>query len=152
MRKEVINKFGKKYYLLGIRKEDNEKVWLEKASWDCEWYWGLGYVEVFNKNYTDIDEHTHFDSLFLKKDIYDSFINYFEETVLDNKEIWQLLENMKELYILRKYSDFLHISGANITKSKNKELIKNEDEYKKINALIIPTILDKVYEMLDEEN
>ena len=152
MKKQVINKFGKKYYLLGVRKEDNEEVWLEQANWDCEWYWGLGYVEVFNKNYTDIDEHTHFDSLFLKKDVYDSFINYFEETTLTEREIWQLLENMKELYILRKYSDFLHIGGAHVTESKIKELIKNEDEYKRINTLVIPTILDKVYKMLGEEN
>ena len=46
----------KKYYLLGKRKEDNRKVWLEEGSWDCDWYWGLGYVEIFSYKYKDIDE------------------------------------------------------------------------------------------------
>lgn len=153
MEKQIIKKFNKKYYLLGVRKGDNRKVWLEQANWDCEWYWGLGYVEVFNENYTDIQEHTHFDSLFFKKlaYCYEKFTEYFEETTLDDKEIWQLLENMKSLYILRQYSDFLHIGGANVTDSGNKELIKNEDEYKRINTLVIPKILDKVYEMLGED-
>ena len=39
MEKRIINKFGK-HYLLGINR-DGEYVWLEKESWDCDWYWGL---------------------------------------------------------------------------------------------------------------
>ena len=51
MEKQKITKFGDDYYLLGINQE-NEKVWLEKPSWDCDWYWGFGYVEIFNQNYS----------------------------------------------------------------------------------------------------
>lgn len=152
MKKEAIRKFNKNYYLLGIRKDDKEKVWLRQGNWDCEWYWGIGYVEVFNENYTDINEHTHFDSLFFRgnKCCYDMFIDYFEKTVLTEKEIWKLLENMKTIYTLRNYSDLLHIGGSNITKNDLCDNIKNNEEYKRINNLLIPKLLDEIYKLLED--
>ena len=90
MEKQKITKFNNDYYLLGINQE-NEKVWLEKPSWDCDWYWGFGYVEIFNQNYSDIDTHTHFNLLFFNtnKSSYDAFKEYFKETTLSNKELWK---------------------------------------------------------------
>ncbi|MCR1960237.1 hypothetical protein CWE04_11675 [Thomasclavelia cocleata] len=148
--KQVINKFKKKYYLLGKDLDDN-KVWLEEASFDCGWYWGLGYVEKFNKNYSDIKEHTHFDRLFLKENIHDSFIEYFSKITLTNNEIWQLLELMKSLYIFREYSDMLHLGGAHISENPCQDILKNDEEYKRINKIIIPKINNKVYELLGEK-
>ena len=63
MEKRIINKFGK-HYLLGINK-DGDYVWLEKESWDCDWYWGFGYLHTYTNNANperarDIDMHTHF--------------------------------------------------------------------------------------------
>lgn len=66
MEKQKITKFGDDYYLLGIN-QNNEKVWLKQPSWDCDWYWGLGYVQTFEENYSDIDMHTHFNILFFNK-------------------------------------------------------------------------------------
>lgn len=148
MKKEIKKVFGHNYYLLGKRKEDGQKVWLEEGHFDCGWYYGLGYVEIFNKNYTDIEEHTHFDCLFLTNKIYDSFVDYFQETTLNDKEIWKLLENMKALYTIRDYSDLLHLGGAHITQNDNKEIIKNDAEYKRINDVVIPTLLNEVYKIV----
>lgn len=147
MKKQTIEKFEKKYYLLGVRKEDNKKVWLEEGSFDCDWYWGIGYVEVFNYNYTDINEHTHFDSLFLKKDMYGSFKDCFKDTTLSDKEVWQLLELMKITYQLKNISQIIYLNSS----------IFNEDIYKKmydkINNEDIPRLLEEVYKMLrGEEN
>lgn len=152
MKKQTIEKFGKKYYLLGVRKEDNKKVWLEEGSFDCDWYWGIGYVEVFNHNYTDIDEHTHFDCLFLKTNIYNSFKDYFKETTLTDNEIWQLLELMKTIYQLRNFSDTIYQNGSHITSNNTEKEIFNKDIYKnmydKINDEDIPKLLEDVYKML----
>ena len=63
LKKEIIEKFGKKYFLLG--KKDGKKYYLEDSYWDCGWYWGLGYVETFNELKIDIESHQHFDNLFL---------------------------------------------------------------------------------------
>lgn len=147
MKKQTISKFGDKFYLLG-KNLNGQKVWLQEATWDCDWDWGLGHVETFNKNYTDINSHTHFDSLFLEKDIYNSFINYFTETTLNKNEIWQLLELMQSLYTFSKYSELLHRGGAYITNPICADIIKNDGEYKRINEVIIPELNNKVYELL----
>ena len=47
MKKAVTTKFGKQVYLLGKNEEDRN-VSLVKASWDCGWYWGFGYVQSYN--------------------------------------------------------------------------------------------------------
>lgn len=156
MEKQVIEKFGKKYYLLGIRKEDNKKVWLEEGQFDCNWYWGIGYIEVFNPTYTDIEEHNRFDNLFLKNNIFDSFEDYFKETTINNNEIWQLLEFMKTIYQLRNMSDTIYLNGSYITKTNNEIEIFNEDIYKnmynKINNDDIPKLLKEVYKMLEKDS
>ena len=154
MKKQTIEKFGNKYYLLGTRKEDNKKIWLQEGSFDCNWYWGVGYVEVFNRNYTDISEHTHFNSLFLKTNIFDSFKDYFKDTTLSDDEIWQLLELMQTIYTLREMSDTIHRRGSHITTTNIENHIFNENiyinMYDKINNDTIPTLLNTVYELLEK--
>lgn len=56
--------FKKNVYLIGINTE-GEKVFLEEPSWDCGWYWGFGYLEVYTNNNNpsrakDVSSHTHF--------------------------------------------------------------------------------------------
>lgn len=147
--KETKVVFGKKHYLLGVK--DGYKVWLERANWDCDWYWGLGYVETFNKRYSDINEHRHFDGLFLKRNIFDSFVDYFDSVTLTREEIWKLLELMSSAYKCREYSDMLHTHGAHITTNLCKDLIANDDEYKRINDVVIPSIMKEVYNLLSED-
>ena len=148
MEKEIKKVFGKKYYLLGVNQE-NEKVWLEQGHFDCDWYWGIGYVEIFNKRYSDIEMHTHFDSLFFNRNrcCYDLFVDYFKETTLQKNEIWQLLELMKTLYTLRETSDMIHCKGSHITSNEEiKEIFSNEyynNLYNKINNEEIPRLLKK---------
>lgn len=158
MKKGKRRAFGKNIYLLGKNKEGH-KMWLEEASWDCGWYWGFGYIETYTNNETpelsrDIESHQHFDELFLKKEIFNSFKNTFEETPLSDNEIWELLGYMKEFYVMRDYSDLLH-SGNHITeKAKNikeeKHKETNESEYNRINKILMPELFDKIYKILEE--
>lgn len=149
MEKQKITKFGNDYYLLGINQND-EKVWLKQPSWDCDWYWGLGYVRTFEQDYSDIKMHTHFNILFFNKNkmSYDAFKEYFKETTLSNKELWTLLECMKSLYTLGEYSDFVYRGGSNFTKNPCKELLKNKDEYNRINKILIPNLWKQVENIL----
>lgn len=147
MEKKTITKFGKEYYLLGINNSD-EEVWLEEPSFNCNWYWGLGYVEVFNNNKTDIIDHSYFDSLFLNKPLPENFLDSFKESTLSKDEIWKLLELMKSCYIARHYSDMLHIGGANITNSDCSDIIKSQDEYDRINKVILPALFKEIKDIL----
>lgn len=158
LKKQKNRAFGKDIYLLGKDKE-GVKYWLEAAKWDCNWYYGFGYIKTYtnNKNPSlarDVESHQHFDSLFLKSNIYDSFKDFFVETPLNNDEIWTLLGYMKEFYILKEYSELLY-SGNHITsKAKNIKEEKNESEnkkeYKRINEQLLPELFNKIYKLLEE--
>lgn len=149
MKKQIINKLDSTFYLLGTNK-DGEKVYLKKATFDCNWYWGLGYINTFNRNYTDIASHSHFDTTI---STWDEFNDYFEETVLTREEIWQFLELMKTLYTLRKMSDTIYTGGSLYTRNEVEQKLFREYQpmYDKINNETIPTLLDEVYKLLEGE-
>lgn len=149
--------FGKECYLLG-RGKDGNYYWLESASWDCDWYWGLGYIETYTNPLNpaasrDITSHQHFDAMFMKGPhcAYDNFREFFEETTLTDKEIWLLVELMASLYTARHYSDMLHTGGAHFTENPCKDLIQCTGEYNRINNIVIPALLNKVYELLSPQ-
>lgn len=145
---------GKKNYLLGTK--DGDTYYLEEAHWECDWYWGLGYVESYiGRGTSDRSwrSHRHFDTLFLEPAKFkEGFRNFFDETVdLTDNEIWKLLELMKSAYLAREYSDMIYRGGAHYTSNPCKETIKDEAEYKRINEVVIPSIMNKVYELLTPE-
>ena len=157
MKKTKSRAFGRDCYLLGSDR-DGVWYWLEEAKWDCEWYWGIGYVEAYTRNKSpetsrDINSHSHFSSMFFDKDKFckDVFDEFFVETPLNSKEVWKLMELMKAAYIARDYSDMLHIGGSHITNNPAKEVIKDDIEYKRINKEVIPAIMTEVYKLLSEE-
>ena len=156
MEKRVIHKFDHTCYLLG-RDKDGRNHYLQKAEFDCDWYWGGGYIETYTDNENpeladDIETHTHFDSLFFnnpRKNAMDSFKEYFPETPFTDSEIWDICELMKTFYIAREYSDMLHLGGAHYTINKARKVIKNEAEYKRINETVIPEIMNELHKILE---
>ena len=154
MNKEVRKVNGKYQFLLG--KKDGEKYWLEKASFDCEWYWGIGYVESYRGNGSSDrswTSHQHFDGLFLKPAKFvEGFKEFFDETPFNSDEIWEILELMQSAYTCRKYSDMLHTGGSHITSRVRVDLIKNDAEYGRLNNAVIPTILNTLYKILAPED
>lgn len=106
MKKRISNAFGKKVYLLGTLKY-GDLAWLEAPSWDCSWYWGFGYVEVYTnkKNPSrakDIEMHTHWSC------IHDEDEKPFKEMVISDDEYQSLKELFNQWYRLRKIADALH--------------------------------------------
>ncbi len=155
MNKEVRKVNGKYQFLLGVR--HGESYWLQQASWDCGWYWGLGYVESY-RGHGSSDKmwrsHQHFDGLFLKPAKFvDGFNEFFDEpSTLTDREIWTLLELMQSAYTCRRYSDMLHIGGAHITSNPAGLIIYNKAEYERINNQVIPSILNEVYKIMMGKN
>ena len=150
--KKTINRFGE-HYLLGID-ADGVKHYLEKPSFDCGWYWGFGYIHTFTNNNApeksrDISHHYHFKN-FAKNGMYDGIKSAFVSFVLDDKELWTLCELMKTAYIMREYADTLYRGGAHYTTNPCKDLIKNDDEYNRINKVVLPAIFEQVKKLLTE--
>lgn len=141
-----------KKFLLGTNKE-GKKEYLIVASWDCGWYWGFGYVQSFERG--DIYEHQHFDGLFLKNNIFDSFIERYGDTSpLSKDKIWELLSFMKEFYIMNEYAELLkhggYITSRAIGVMEEKNKIQNEIEINRINNVLLPELFKKIYELWEQ--
>lgn len=134
---------GKKNFFLGLNKNGG-KMWLIAPSWDCDWYWSIGYINIYQQNWMpskarDISCGTYFDYVFPS---YNSFIDEFDNTPFTKDEKWEIYEYMKELYILREYSDMMYNGGAHVTTG-SKTLQENEENYKeynRINNILIPNV------------
>lgn len=148
--KQWISWHGKKFYLLG-QTADGEYFWLREPTWDCDWYWGLGYVETFSNNRhpersKDITMHTHLNYLMEDKHLnwFDQFKAMFVYQPFTNDELWKLMEMMKSLYLMREYADFLCRGGCHYTSNPLAEKIKDTDERTRINEQLIPEVWKKV--------
>lgn len=155
--KRVLNKFGKHYFL--GQDEHGTNYWLEEASWDCDWYWGGLYIHTFTNNKCpplsrDISVHTHFDSLFFnkKENGHTEFIKLFhDKTPFTDSEKWKIMELAKAFYIAKQYAEVLYLGGAHYTENPVKDVIKSEEEYNRINKVVIPAILKELYKILSPE-
>ena len=154
MNKRVAKAFGKKIFLLG-RNKYGENVWLEEARWRCDWYWGFGYLETYTNNNhpeksRDISSHSHFSGIW-ENDEHGKYVYHIndcmEETVLSDKEAWELSDLMKRFYAFKKVAEIYHHGNANYTSTTrldNKDL----EAEKHINNTILPQIFNAIYEIL----
>ena len=119
-------------YLLGVDRYGTEH-YLQPASWDCDWYWGFGYIVSENSL-------LHFDTLFLNNnEVVDGFRKFFVDTPLTYTEIWELYGYMKEFYVMKEYAELL--KHGNYITSSAKHILDiqfkqdNLKEYERINKI-----------------
>ena len=153
MNKKISRAFGKDIYLLG-KNEYGEFIWLESPSWDCDWYWGFGYVETYTNNKRpdlarDVSSHSHFNGLVWHKDNgeYIYHINEIMETPLTDSESWELSDLMKRFYTLRESAEVFHRGNANYTSKTGHDSTNHEME-KYINEVELPKIFARIIEIL----
>ena len=157
MKKQTTTAFKKKIYLLGADAEGT-KYWLEAPSWDCDWYWGFGYVETYTNNdcpsrARDINSHQHFDSLFLndsKVNAFDAFKEFFKETTLNDKEIWLLIDYMYSFYALKRAAGILSMGYSHMTEKAKLLEVQNIEMAKEINEKILPAIFKQIDILLSD--
>lgn len=161
MKKKTTKVFGHKYYLLG-KDEDGTKYWLCEPSWDCDWYWGFGYVQTFTNNgkpelSRDIASHQHIDSCFMGKiDKEGEYIyNIFDAprlkggTTFTVQEGWELSELFSQFYTLSNSAQFFYFAKSNRSSTEvqhDKEKCKEIYEY--INHTLMPPIFKRIEEIL----
>ena len=120
---------------------DGENVWLEKHKWDCDWYWGFGYIG--NKRC-----HFHFDSLLNIKDS-KGLVKYvasdlFESTKITDKEWWIMRDLFVQAYALRKAAEVYQYGGHQSSYPGVTDVIKNKVAADQINA-DLEKVLDTVW-------
>lgn len=77
---------------IGNDKNTNEPIYLYKHSWDCGWYWGMGYLGNSNC-------HFHFDS-YLKDGKYD-VSDHLSQSPFTQADWWILRDLFVQAYALK---------------------------------------------------
>lgn len=154
-RPELVREYPK-YVKIGTSSRWDGDMFIECPSWDCDWYWGFGYLERWNNRTRDIDFHTHMDSCFRENKDGRS-CNWFDgmKDLLDggdvftsDKDRWRFLEVVNTIYKLKETAEVFGRGGSHYTNNPCSELIKNHDEVRRINCELIPALIDEMYKIL----
>jgi len=127
MKKTKSRAFGKDVYLLGVDKY-NEPYWLEHPSFDCGWYWGFGYLELYTNPYNpdksrDIQYHCHWSGFQGKL-----------SGVFTDKEYLRLRLLFSQFYEIKEIAE--------------KEHRKNLELYKSLTLVDIPKVMQEILDIV----
>ncbi len=103
---------SKDMFLLGVTK-DKARIYLERGSWDCSWYYGFGYIETFDPQHS---AHSHFSGFNedRNQDLRSAFLEFFKggQLTITAKESWTLCELMNSFKILSETASMYHNGGG----------------------------------------
>lgn len=125
--------------------DDRQQCKLSAPSWDCGWYWSLGYL---GHHYC----HFHLDGLIKEHstNLFDAIKKEFGDTltITDDSDLWTFCELMMTAYTLKKAAEVLGCGGSHYKTNPVAGIVKNEKEVKRINEKVLPIIFDQVNSLL----
>ena len=121
-------------------------TYLSKHTWDCEWYWSLGYVG--NK-----ECHWHIDSIIIHPNVgyspnWVDIYCHFSSTWLTQKQWWILRDLFITAYSFKSTAECYLYGGHNIKDAAPYRVV-NPEMAAKVNA-DLKTILDNIWTFLQE--
>jgi len=142
------------------KNEHGERIYLQKPTWDCGWYWSFGYLG--NK-----DCHYHLDG-YQKKDhclkledgnykhitekrnicMRDALLADYELNPVIEENLWVFCELALSIYSLKETAEVLGRGGSHMTNNPCQSVIKNKTEVKRINEIVIPALCQELWDML----
>lgn len=123
---------------------DSGLVYLDKHSWDCDWYWGFGYV---GNNRC----HFHMDSLI--KGVYD-VDKIFLHTNIKQDQWWVIRDLFMQAYALKEAAGVYQHGGHQTHRAGLTDILKNKDMADKLNAdlkIVLDTVWNYMKENIDED-
>ena len=127
-----------------LGKLDGEKVWLPPPAWNYKWYWGYGYIE--NRNL-----RTYFAGLDTNDNLYNAIENKFDGTfVLQGSNLWTFCELIQTFYTLREIAEVYSRGGSHYTSNPLADIIRNPEEYRRINGILLPKIFIEIDKLFDK--
>lgn len=152
MKKIKRKAFGKDVYFLG-KDTNNTAFWLVEPTWDCDWYWGCGYIQSYTTNMNpelarDVNSHQHADDFYPKWMLVEDPI--IKETPLNETEQWELCDLLKSMYTLKEVAKLYGRGNSHIT-STNRINIKCKEQEERINKIELPKIFNAIRELLSPE-
>ena len=166
---------GSEKVFFGDRKADNVRIYLSKPSFDCGWYWGFGYLGNSREHYhlheyAEKDHHLKLEDGSFKlltearnMSMYDALLEDYKLNPdilgpIDRLTSWKFnmyprLYTFCELaltaYALKEAAEVLGRGGSHMTKNPCAVIIKNPEEVKRINEIVLPTIFNQIAELIE---
>ena len=152
LQKSESHAFTKDVYLLG-EDEEGIKYWLEAPSWDCNHYWGFGYIETYTKNNSpatskDINSHQHAGNFMDWCITWNGKEPILTETTFTEKEAWELCELFKRFYLFKDLAAYYTSGGCYVAEIKDDFITKDLDKAKEINQGILRDIMDRIIKIV----
>ncbi len=119
--------------------------YLAAPSWDCDWYWGFGYLQTKHLyHHVDGLAKTHNAHMFdaLKKEYGDTL------TITDDKDLWTFCELMYTFYTLKEYAALCHTGGSHTTTNPCADILTLPEREKEINHVTLLAIFDALNDLL----
>lgn len=159
LKKQIIHLFGNTYYLIG-KDKFGTKWYLQKSTWDCNWYWSFGYLDSFTNNKCpakskDISGHLHLNYIMNKsmsRNGFEMLKEFFTETVLTDSQLFEFVDYVKSGYALRDAAELFGRGHSNYTEEAKIGSLVKPDWTKEINEAMIPAISRKLEELLSPED
>lgn len=134
-----------KIFLGTLRKDagtfaDGERIYINKHSWDCNWYWGFGYLD-------NARTHFHFDSLLKGSPKLAS--DLFISPRYTDKNWWIIRDLFIQAYALKKAAEVYRHGGHQTTKQGLTDIIMSQDKADSINK-DLEKVLDTLWNFLEQ--
>lgn len=126
-------------HFFGTRKDTGEEIYLSAPSWDCDWYWGFGYL---GNKYC----HYHLSGYQNGRNInmYDALLADYNLNPKIKANLWEFCELVLSAYTLKEAAEVLGRGGSHMTTNPCQDIIINKDEVKRINEIVLPAIFNKI--------
>jgi len=144
--KRIMRIAGKENFFLG--RSDDTNYYLEEATYNCQHYWGFGYIQGYYKG--KWQSHQHFKGLIEWQKL--PTLPFMEETPLTVDERWDLVELMQRFYTLKKFTELVYNSnGAHVTGSGLNSSMRSAAYYHAAQTALrktLPDIFSEIYHIL----
>lgn len=154
---------SEKKFFFGIRKQDKAHIYLTAPTWDCGWYWSFGYLGNSREHY-HLSSYQIKTRLLYKKDgscvvvteqrnicmrdalleDYDLNPKLLKGSSEFSNNLWTFCELALTAYALKETAEILKRGGSHMAENPCADLIKNFDEFKRINEIVLPAIFAEI--------
>lgn len=130
---------------------DGRGIALRRPSWDCDWYWGFGYLGNWDCHF-HLNGLESMDSECYRKNLFDQLKVFFGDslTIKDDKLLWKFCEIVTTIYTLREAAEVFYRGGSNYSSNPDKPSLVNKDYTQHINETLIPMQIMSLYKVLKD--
>lgn len=140
---------------LGKSKKYKEPIYLYTPTFDCDWYWGFGYLGNNNCHYHLSNYQQEFTSGVVRNiDMHDALQRDYGlcESLRNPNTLWTFCELFKTAYALAEVAQIYNRGGSHYSNNPCKALIKNKEQYEHINFVLLPALFKEIDKLFTTPN